>query len=85
MKKFTDVYGVNPKKVAIISVIVFVIVVTIFSSFQIIESGEVGLKVRFGKIVDSSLNEGLNLKIPYIEQIKKVNIKVQKSSTLSLF
>lgn len=79
MKKFRDVYGVNSRKVFIISLVVVFILITIFSSFQIIESGEVGLKVRFGKIVDSSLNEGLNLKIPYIEQIKKVNIKVQKS------
>ena len=29
-------------------------------------------------LVDTSLNEGLNLKIPFIEQIQKVNIKVQK-------
>jgi len=79
MKKFTDVYGTSGKKITIISIIVFVVLVTLFSSFQTIESGEVGLKVRFGKIVDSSLKEGLNLKIPYIEQIQKVNIKVQKS------
>ena len=78
MRKFRDVYGTNPKKVVIFGIIGLFIIITIFSSFQTIESGEVGLKVRFGKIVDSSLNEGLNLKIPYIEEIKKVNIKVQK-------
>lgn len=39
------------------------------------------MKVRFGKIVDSSLKEGFNLKIPYIEKIVKVNIKVQKIET----
>ena len=79
IKDFKDVYGVNSKKIVIIGIIVLFLLVTLFSSFQIIESGEVGLKVRFGKIVNTSLNEGLNLKIPYVEQIKKVNIKVQKS------
>ncbi len=79
MKKITDVYGISTKKLAIYGVIILFVLVTILSSFQTIASGEVGLKVRFGKIVDSSLNEGLNLKIPYIEQIQKVNIKVQKS------
>lgn len=79
MKKFTDVYGVNTKKASILAVIAIIVVVTILNSFQTIESGEVGLKVRFGKIVNTSLKEGLNLKIPYIEQIQKVNIKVQKS------
>ena len=79
MKKFKDVYGISDKKIAIIVAITVVLLITIFNSFQIIASGEVGLKVRFGKIVNTSLKEGLNLKIPYIEQIQKVNIKVQKS------
>lgn len=52
--------------------------ITILSSFITINSGEVGLRVRFGKIIDSNLTEGLNFKIPYIERIVKVNIKVQK-------
>ena len=54
------------------------VLITLFSSFQTIKSGQVGLKVRFGKIVDTKLDEGLNLKIPYIEKIVTVNIKVQK-------
>ena len=67
------------KKITIYAVIGVVLLITLFSSFQTIESGEVGLKVRFGKIVNTSLNEGFNLKIPFIESIVKVNIKVQKS------
>ena len=78
MSRIINVYG-NSKKVTIYAIIGIFVLLTLFNSFQTIESGEVGLKVRFGKIVDSSLNEGLNLKIPYIEQIQKVNIKVQKS------
>ncbi|MBQ6285010.1 MAG: prohibitin family protein [Bacilli bacterium] len=66
------------KKIIICSVIGLFVLITLFSSFQTIRSGEVGLKVRFGKIVSKGLNEGLNLKIPYIEDIVVVNIKVQK-------
>ncbi len=66
------------KKIIIFGFIGLVVLVTIFSSFQTIRSGEVGLKVRFGKIVSTQLNEGFNLKIPYIEDIVVVNIKVQK-------
>lgn len=65
------------KKVLWIVLSVFIII-TLVLSFKTIKSGEVGLKVRFGKIVNTSLSEGLNLKIPYIEQIVIVNIKVQK-------
>lgn len=78
MRKVTDVYGVSSKKIVTILIIGLIVLIVLVNSFQTIESGEVGLKVRFGKIVSTSLNEGLNLKIPFVEQIQKVNIKVQK-------
>ena len=68
----------NVKKIVLFSVLGLFILITILSSFTTINSGEVGLRVRFGKIIDSNLTEGLNFKIPYIERIVKVNIKVQK-------
>ena len=66
-------------KWVIIGVVSLFALITFLSSFTTIKSGEVGLKIRFGKIIDSSLNEGINFKIPFIESIEKVNIKVQKS------
>lgn len=70
---------IEPKKLFIFTILGIFVLVTIISSFQTIKSGEVGLRVRFGKIIDSNLNEGFNFKIPYIESIVKVNIKVQKA------
>lgn len=80
MNFFEDEHG-EPRyaRIVIIPTVVLFVIITFFASFKTIKSGEVGLRVRFGKIVDSSLNEGINFKIPYIESIKKVNIKVQKS------
>lgn len=66
------------RKVIIFVMVLLFVLITVISSFQTIRSGEVGLRVRFGKIIDSNLSEGFNLKIPYIEKIVKVNIKVQK-------
>ena len=66
-------------KKGIIGIVIFIVVILGLLSFKTIKSGEVGLKVRFGKIVDTSLKEGLNLKLPIIEKIVKVNIKVQKA------
>lgn len=68
------------KKVLIVGGIAFVIgLILLFCSFSFVKSGEVGLRVRFGKIVDTSLKEGINFKVPFIEKIEKVNIKVQKA------
>lgn len=65
-------------KIILLTLIVIILLVLV-ASFKTIRSGEVGLRVRFGKIVDSSLTEGINFKIPIIEKIVKVNIKVQKT------
>ena len=80
-----DEYGISHtltkkgvKVFIVIPILIIFAIITIFSSFKTIKSGEVGLKVRFGKIVNTSLQEGFNLKIPYIEKIVKVNVKVQK-------
>lgn len=45
--------------------------------FSIIKTGEIGIKTRFGKIVGNTTNEGIIFKSP-LEQIEKINIKVQK-------
>ncbi len=76
IKKQIEIY--NTPKIAIFSFIFVFILMTLFSSYSKVNSGEVGLKVRFGKIVDTSLSEGFNFKLPYIEKVVKVNIKVQK-------
>ncbi len=66
------------KKYLIIIIIVFVFYVFL-SCVTTINSGEVGIRVRFGKVVDRPTNEGINLKIPLIETIEKMNVKVQKT------
>lgn len=75
-EEIKDIY--NIPKIVTFSVIGLFIIITLFSSFTTVKSGEVGLKVKFGKIVDTSISEGINFKIPYIEKIVRVNIKVQK-------
>ena len=66
------------KKIAIISVILIFVLITILCSFKTIKSGEVGIRTRFGKVVNTEMSEGINFKIPFIEKIEKMNIKVQK-------
>lgn len=80
--KYGNIENITKKGIKIliiIPIIMLFLVITLFNSFKVIKSGEVGLKVRFGKITDTSLSEGLNMKLPYIEKIVKVNIKVQKT------
>lgn len=66
----------NNNKIIIIAVIVLALAM---SSVTIIKSGEVGVRIRFGKVVNTKTNEGINIKIPLIETIKKMNVRVQKT------
>ena len=67
----------NKKVMTIISSVIVVLFLFV-CSFTTIRSGEVGIRVRFGKVIDKSTSEGVNLKIPFIEKIEKMNVKVQK-------
>ena len=66
------------KKNIIIAIPVFIIIILLLASFTTIKSGEVGIRIRFGKVVNKATTEGINYKVPFIEKIEKMNIKVQK-------
>ncbi len=66
------------KKTLVIALIVLISMIMITSCFCIVESGEVGIRIRFGKVVNQTTSEGINMKIPAIEKIEKMNIRVQK-------
>jgi len=45
-------------------------------SFTTVPSGQVGVKITFGKYDDKELPPGLHLKVPVVQKIKKVDVKV---------
>ncbi|MBI5743419.1 MAG: prohibitin family protein [Elusimicrobia bacterium] len=49
-----------------------------FSSFFIIQPGEVAIKTRLGSIVDS-YSEGIHFKLPLVENITKFSIQIQRA------
>ena len=75
MKEFKKII-LEKKNIIIIGILILIL---LFSSFTVIRSGEVGIRVRMGKVVSRSTHEGVNLKIPFIEHIERMNIRVQKS------
>ena len=58
--------------VALVALIVF------FSSFYTIRSTERGVLSTFGKMNDQVVEDGLHLKVPFIQTIKKVNVQQKK-------
>lgn len=64
-------------KIAVAFIIIFFVLVIVFNCFSIVNEGYIGVKYRFGQIVDDDLTAGLNVKIPFIENIEQIDIREQ--------
>jgi regulator of protease activity HflC (stomatin/prohibitin superfamily) len=71
MRNISGIFASIPIIIIILAVILF-----IFPPFKTIESGNVGIKIVLGKYDNEELMPGLHFKIPFIEQIKVVDVKV---------
>lgn len=67
----------NVTKIVLIAVIAVALAVLVFNCFSVVDEGYIGVKYQFGRIVDSNLSAGLNFHIPFIEEIKPVDIREQ--------
>lgn len=70
----------NPAKYAgvfFIFICLIVFLIAGLSSYFVVDPGQVALKLRFGKVVDS-YGEGLHWKTPFIENVKKFSIRIKK-------
>ncbi len=71
---------VNGKKIGLIvlAVIILIVLITVlFNSFTIVNEGFIGVKYTFGKITQDNLAPGLNMCIPFVEEIRQVDTREQ--------
>lgn len=68
----------NTGRIIIISIILFIALVTFFSSYKIIPSGYTGVKTMFQQVDENTVEHGFSWKIPYVQKIQKVNNKQQE-------
>lgn len=52
----------------------------IFRPFTIVNAGQRGVVMRFGQVQDTVLGEGIHFIFPVVTSVKKLNVRVQKSS-----
>ena len=75
MKKIKDM---SVGQISLLSLLALIVVITVFSSFYTIKSTERGVLSTFGKISPGVIDDGLHVKIPFIQTIKKVNVQQKK-------
>jgi len=55
------------------------IILGMFKPFTIIKAGDRGVMMRFGKVQDAILDEGLHPIIPVVNTVKSLSVRVQKN------
>ncbi|MBR3828843.1 MAG: prohibitin family protein [Bacteroidales bacterium] len=75
MKKIKDM---SVGQISLLALLALIVVITVFSSFYTIKSTERGVLSTFGKISPGVIDDGLHVKIPFIQTVKKVNVQQKK-------
>ncbi|MBW3584925.1 MAG: prohibitin family protein [Cyanobacteria bacterium 0813] len=63
----------------IVGGIVFIIAALILRPFAIVGPGERGVMMRFGKVQDAILDEGIHPILPIVTSVKTLSVRVQKT------
>jgi len=61
----------------IIAAVIIFFIIVIFSAIAIVPAGSTGVINTFGKVSESVLQEGFNLKIPFVQNVTIISNKIQ--------
>lgn len=64
-------------------VILIILILVLLNPFVIIPSGYVGVKKTFGKIDNDELKEGLNLIVPIVQSVDKIEVRTRAMEFVS--
>lgn len=66
------------KKVIVPVIIIVIAVSLLLGSITVVEAGHTGVVVTFGRVEDHVLQEGLHVKIPFVQQVVKIDNRITK-------
>lgn len=68
----------NTKVFTTIVLVIALVVGLVFSSYVVIEPGHTGVVVTMGKVEENVLQEGFHFKIPFIQEVVKIDNRIVK-------
>lgn len=74
----TTAKTVNWKLITIIAAAVILTLIVVFNSFTIVEAGHTGVVVTMGSVNEGVLQEGIHAKIPFVQNVVKIDNRIQK-------
>lgn len=70
--------GKSAKKGVKIGIVAALAIIVILNCFTIVEAGHTGVVVTLGKVKEGVLQEGIHFKIPFVQQIVKIDNRIVK-------
>jgi len=67
-----------------VAITIFVLII-LMNCITTVPTGYVGVKTRFGQVQNTTVQEGLNFKLPFIEKIVKIDCRTQKYENKDAF
>jgi regulator of protease activity HflC (stomatin/prohibitin superfamily) len=68
-------------KIGLILLSIVLFIVLLFNCLGTVKAGERGILIQFGAVTGKIYNEGLYAKIPFIQKVVKMDVKIQKEET----
>lgn len=82
-KKVIDMIPKHPKygRISITLVILFLVAMVLLNSYTIVQAGQRGIILQLGAVNPVVYSEGLHFKIPFIQEIVPIDVRVQKAES----
>ena len=65
----------------LIYIFLLIFVLSFINPFVIIGAGERGVVLNFGAVQDTVMGEGIHLRIPIMQRVVRIDVRLQKSQT----
>ena len=66
------------KKAVVLTAVILAVLLVILNSVTIVQAGHTGVVVTLGKVKDGVLQEGIHTKLPFVQQVVKIDNRIQK-------
>lgn len=73
--------NINMGKMLKFIIPIVILVILAFESFTVIQSGHRGVVVQLGAVKPKVLEEGLHFKLPFVQEIVQIEVRVQKAES----
>jgi len=78
MDRIPKMPEINLRKITSKIIIILAALIVVFGTFGTIGAGERGILLQFGAVQDRIFGEGLYVKIPIIQKVVKIDVKIKK-------